>query len=499
MRPYLCRWHRDNRRTRSRSCRPRLEGMESRALLSAVSWTGGAGDNNWDTPANWSTDSVPGSADDVTIDTTANVVHSQSVTDTINSLTSSEPLTISGGTLSIASASTISSPLSITGGTLTGTGAITVSGLLTPASGTISGSGAVDANGGILLNRPPLSTVFTLDGRTLTNPAGQTATWTGTSTDVFLSDGAVFDNMGNFLAQSQGGEFAQETGAPSSFNNSGSFTNSGESSFGSGVAFNVAGGTVDVQSGSLSLQGGTDTGATFTSETGATLSFGGIETLDSSSRIGGAGTVDFSTSQSPGTISMAGTYDVTGTTMDDNGRVNFTGTVSSIGATLTSNFGTLNFNTPFTGTAGTISAVQINGGTVNLGTNALDATTLDMTGGTLTGTGAITVSGLLTLGGGTISGSGAVDANGGILLNPPGLSSVVTLDGRTLTNPAGQTATWTGGESQVTMSDGAVFDNLGTFLAQSHCTFTEEVASCGPAHEALDEPADFWPQALYRR
>ena len=29
------------------------------------------------------------------------------------------------------------------------------------------------------------------------------------------------------------------------------------------------------------------------------------------------------------------------------------------------------------------------------------------------------------------------------------------------------------------------------------CTFTEEAVSCGPAHEALNESADFWPQARH--
>ncbi len=60
----------------SRFCRPRVEWMEARTLLSAVFWTGTAGDNNWDTPANWNDEAVPGPTDDVTIDTRANVVHS---------------------------------------------------------------------------------------------------------------------------------------------------------------------------------------------------------------------------------------------------------------------------------------------------------------------------------------------------------------------------------------------------------------------------------------
>ena len=139
---------------RSKSCRPRMEWMEPRTLLSAVTWTGGGGDNNWDTAANWNTDSVPGSGDDVTINIAANVVHSNNVTDSINSLTSTEPLTISGGTLSIAAASTIGSTLTMTGGTLTGTGDVTVSGLVTLTAGTLSGSSALNANGGILINPP---------------------------------------------------------------------------------------------------------------------------------------------------------------------------------------------------------------------------------------------------------------------------------------------------------------------------------------------------------
>ena len=55
---------------------------------------------------------------------------------------------------------------------------MTVSGLTTLSGGTISGSGhGRPPNGGILLNLT--NALFTLDGRTLTNPAGQTATWSG--------------------------------------------------------------------------------------------------------------------------------------------------------------------------------------------------------------------------------------------------------------------------------------------------------------------------------
>ncbi len=55
-------------------------------------------------------------SDDVVINTTADVVHSDDVTDSIKSLTSTEPLTISGGTLVIAATSTTSANLTIDGG-----------------------------------------------------------------------------------------------------------------------------------------------------------------------------------------------------------------------------------------------------------------------------------------------------------------------------------------------------------------------------------------------
>ena len=219
-----------------------------------------------------------------------------------------------------------------------------------------------------------------------------------------------------------------------------------------------------MQTGTLELfGGGTDTGATFTSEMGATLDFGGSHTLDTASSIGGAGTVGFTAS---GTIAIAGTYDVTGTTIDDsvNGTVNFTGTITSIGATLMSQTGTLNF-----------------------GTNALDATTLTMTGGTLTSTADMTISGLATFSSGTISGSGAVNANGGILFNIA--NATFTLDGRTLTNPAGQTATWTGINSSIVLSDGAVLDNLGMF--QDQCTAGHEIRTSGGAAASFNDDGSF--------
>jgi hypothetical protein len=177
--------------------------MEGRALLSAVTWTGDAGDDNWDTPGNWSTDSLPGASDDVTIGTTATVVHSDAVTDTINSLTTTGPLSITGDNLSIASASTIGGELSVTGAALTVTGATTVSGLLTITGGTLGGSGTITANGGFGLTSNAGSPV-TLDGVTLVSPAGQIADVSGDGGQVISSHGAVLDDRGVLEILSRG-------------------------------------------------------------------------------------------------------------------------------------------------------------------------------------------------------------------------------------------------------------------------------------------------------
>jgi hypothetical protein len=324
---------------RSKSCRPRIEWMEPRTLLSAVTWTGDGGDNNWDTAANWSTDSVPGSGDDVTIDVAANVVHSNDVTDSINSLTSMEPLTISGGTLSIAAASTIDSTLSLTGGTLTGTGDVSVSGLVTLTNGTLSGASALNANGGMLIN--PTSGYFNLDGRTLNNAAGQTVTWTGTSY-FDASDGSVFNNLGTFVDQGEVEYDDTGVGAVSSFVDRGSFTQSGNSPFAEfTVLFNVPGGSVDVQDLRIS-GGGSSTGGTFTLEGPLDIE-NDAYTFDPTTSISGVGGITFGTS---GTQVLPGDYSYTGATevgslqvdgsiassaVDLNGNLSGTGTVGSIG------------------------------------------------------------------------------------------------------------------------------------------------------------------------
>src|SRR6516164_171620 len=108
-----------------------LEQLEDRTLPSTVTWIGPASGGDWDTPANWSTNTVPGvstypvsngTLDDVVIPANVSLTHSQNYAETINSLTtgSGDVLTVSGGSLMINTASTINGNLSVYGGTFGG-------------------------------------------------------------------------------------------------------------------------------------------------------------------------------------------------------------------------------------------------------------------------------------------------------------------------------------------------------------------------------------------
>ncbi len=104
---------------RKRLARLRLEQLEPRWLPSHVTWTGAGGDSNWGNAANWSTGALPGSSDDVLIPGGFTVVHSGG-TDSIISLNSSSPFSLSGGTLTVAATVEDSSTFTLSGGTLNG-------------------------------------------------------------------------------------------------------------------------------------------------------------------------------------------------------------------------------------------------------------------------------------------------------------------------------------------------------------------------------------------
>ncbi len=136
------------RRGVARSGRPRhravhwtVDILEPRTLLSNVSWTGQGDGTTWTDASNWSNDAVPGPSDNVAISKSGNpTIAISSGTQSVNSISSTDPISISGGSLSVAANSTLSGGLTMTGGSLTASGSgvsLTVTGTTTDSGGSL--------------------------------------------------------------------------------------------------------------------------------------------------------------------------------------------------------------------------------------------------------------------------------------------------------------------------------------------------------------------------
>ena len=297
------------------------------------------------------------------------------------------------------------------GGTLGGTGALTVSGTLSWTGGTQTGAGtttiAATATGTI---DSATTQVALIGGRTLQNNG--TITWLSgqiNAADSVLENAGTFDVKGDDI-------YAFAANPQPRIHNTGTFKKTGGTGTTEIQAAFDNDGTVTASSGTLGLGGGsgTETGSgTFSADAGAVLAFTSGTTLEAGSTA---------------TLSGAGTIRVGGAT------VNFAGSAAITG-TLEITTGVLNFN----------------------GTG----TTANMThsGGTLGGTGALTVSGTLSWTGGTQTGAGtttiAATATGTI---DSATTQVALIGGRTLQNNG--TITWLSG--QINAAD-SVLENAGTF------------------------------------
>lgn len=133
--------------------RLRLELLEDRRVLDSVTWDGEGDGRSWHDSRNWSSDVLPTASDDVVINALGNftVIHSTG-SSTIRSLTSNKLLSISGGTLRIDTESLLGGGLTMTGGTLTGAGEIIINGTSTWSGGTMSGSGVTTIEPDAVLN-----------------------------------------------------------------------------------------------------------------------------------------------------------------------------------------------------------------------------------------------------------------------------------------------------------------------------------------------------------
>ncbi|CAG0927910.1 hypothetical protein TFLX_00690 [Thermoflexales bacterium] len=349
-----------------------------------VYWDGEGDGASWHDPFNWNPNLIPGPTQHVIVDVpgTITVVHSLG-NDAVLSLRSEEAIRLAGGTLELGQASVLSDTFILSGGTLGGTGALSVTGVLSWTGGTMSGSGTTTALGDLLLTGP--SPKLWRDGRTLIN-AG-TAVWNGGY--LWGINHATFNNRAGATFQIEVDNFIYASSGVT-------FTNAGTlvKSAGSGTSalqpvFNNLG-SVNVQSGTLNL-------------TGDSVHSGVVQ---------GSGRVEFS----------SGTHILTTTSSLNTANVQ----ISS---------GTTQVNGVFAPVATTLT-----GGTLLFNRDATNPT-FTQSGGTLGGTGALSVTGVLSWTGGTMSGPGTTIALGDLLLTGP--SPKLWRDGRTLINAG--TAVWNGG------------------------------------------------------
>ncbi len=262
------------------------EELEARRLLSNVSWVGDGNDNLWSDPQNWSDDKVPGAAADVTIDRSGDftIVYDATAGDTtIDSLNGSDALSISGGSLTIATTSTASpaptstltGDLTIAGGSVVASGpqtSVTASGPVTATDGTLSAQGGAD---------------FMLPGLTSFNGTGMTFSAVGSGSTLDISGITSYGGTGTTIAETDGAELLMDT----------SFTTLDGVSFTIDGTSDLAGKLIDnltsLTDGGLTVLGGTYAfqsladidGSSLDVENGASLTLTGVETETNSAGV----------------------------------------------------------------------------------------------------------------------------------------------------------------------------------------------------------------------
>ncbi len=388
---------------------PTVEVLEPRQLLS-VSWISKTS-GNWNVASNWSTDTVPGPGDDVVIDYTgaSPTVTISSNVESVNSITADDPLVISGGGLTVAADSTISGGLSMTGGTLNGSGTLTVASAFDWTGGDLDGAGTTTVASGGTLNIGGSSTKYLTGGHILNNEGS--GTWSGTG-EFDGSPGSTFNNMGTFTALSDANFGNGGQGAGVIFNNSGIFTKSGTSgttSFSDNILNNS--GTVNVESGTLSLNAGSATQI----ETG-TFNVASGSSLDIENYFGGSG----------GDVQLN-----EGTTFNGSGLYEL-------------DLGTLTVNTP------------------------ISVANFTMTSGFQNGPATLTVTSALNWSGGDLDGNGTTTVPSSATMSLIGPNTKYLTGGHILNNEG--SATWSG-IGEFDGSPGSTFNNMGTFTALSDANF----------------------------
>jgi hypothetical protein len=367
---------------------------------------------DWNVASNWFPNLVPGSNESV-------VIVLQVVVVTLNGNADLRDLTLGGNN---------------NGPELRVAGRLTIAGAGTWQGGTMSGSGTTVVLPGASLNIISVTTP-TLNGRTLEN-AGKMS-WMGGN--LFIIGGVITNDAGAQFAVEGSGSFFSGGGAPR-FDNAGTLVTATNDSTVFGVAFNNYG-TVTIQGGTFSMEGGGMQVGNMPVPAGTTVNFaGGTFTSSNSLSITGAGTLTVS----GGTSTLGGTVNVTGSNIFSGGSMDFTGNYTCVGNTV----------------------LDISGGTVSFDGNSIVAPNTVNLNGSLGGANTVTVGSVMNWTGGSMSGSGQTIIRPGATLNIAGFTGYggVFMFDRTLENAG--TVVWGGGNlglsGVITNDAGASFQVQGT-------------------------------------
>lgn len=401
---------------------------------------------------------------------------------------------INGGVANFNAGVTASTgQLELSSGSLGGSGALTVTGLTTFTGGAMSGSGTVNANGGVAFSGAGNKTV--MNSRVL-NTSGESS-WTGGN--ILLQNSAQMNNQaGGVFEVSLNGNGAVTTDTAvalggAAFTNAGTFTvsgNTGTVSFtnndrnGVGrlpVAFNnTSTGVVNVNVGTLELQGGGTSSGQVNVASGSLLKIGAGQayTLASGAVIQGAGSTQFlSTINTNGTVlinthfATSGGMNVNGGTVSLSDGVTTHASTWSGGAITLSGGGTVTNKADSTLTMtfdGSVNAGSGSGTFVNEGAFIKNGGTGNATIGTsFTNSGSVQLdSGTLALSGSsTHTGTASISVNAGTTLAFSAGTHTINA-GAVVTGAAGSAITASGG----TATFNAAINSAGELSASSSGT-----------------------------
>ena len=181
---------------------------------------------------------------------------------------------VNGGGIITLDANIVIQQLTFQSGTITGSNSLTMNALTTWSGGTFAGTTSIFANGGASITGA--TTTQYLNGGSLTL-GGTSSTWSGGT--IYIDNGSVLTNaLGSVFAATGDNALQRNSVAgTATFVNAGIFrkqTGAGTTTIGANVTFTNSG-TVDVQTGLLSFDGGGSSNGAFTIANSATLRFGG--------------------------------------------------------------------------------------------------------------------------------------------------------------------------------------------------------------------------------